>query len=243
MAHFQLTPLQINPTTREPYLRLPSPNENIIITPPRVEDAAAIVNNMNDPAVYTWLSGPPYPYLLQHADEWLANVKATCDNVLEELAVEVERNPDSQLKIVGGCPVRILREMQEDGSDTFLGDLGVDRCGWEDMDDSFEKVQLTEQNAQKKIGDPDIVWSIGDYLASSHQGRGIMSAALGTLIREWIVPRMGAKIIRAEAFKGNIGSRRVFEKNGFVMEKTLDFDRVINCGIKHTGMYILWWKA
>lgn len=81
-----------------------------------------------------------------------------------------------------------------------------------------------------------------DYLAPSHHGRGIMSAALGTIIREWMVPRMAARKIRVEAFVGNVGSVRVFEKNGFVQEQTLEFVRVTNFGSTQRGMHILWWK-
>ena len=55
-----------------------------------------------------------------------------------------------------------------------------------------------------------------------------MSAALSTIITKWMIPRMGAKLIRVEAFKGNVGSVRVFEKNGFVLEETVDFEKMIN---------------
>ena len=82
-----------------------------------------------------------------------------------------------------------------------------------------------------------------DYLAASHHGKGIMSAAIGTLIRDWAVPRMGVRQIRVETFVDNIGSRRVFEKNGFVYEKSVPMHRVLNSGRVIDGMDILWWKA
>lgn len=69
-----------------------------------------------------------------------------------------------------------------------------------------------------------------------------MSAALNTIITQWMVPKMGARLIRVEAFKGNVGSVRVFEKNGFVLEETVDFEQVINSGEKMSGMHILWWR-
>lgn len=64
--------------------------------------------------------------------------------------------------------------------------------------------------------------ALADYLAPSHHGRGIMTLALRTLIEQWIKPRMGAREICANVWKGNQGSVRVFEKNGFVLEKTLE---------------------
>lgn len=54
-----------------------------------------------------------------------------------------------------------------------------------------------------------------------------MTLALGTLIEQWMKPRMGATKICASVFKGNQGSVRVFEKNGFVLEKTLEKHKVI----------------
>ena len=84
---------------------------------------------------------------------------------------------------------------------------------------------------------------VPDYLAASHHGKGIMSAAIGTLIRDWAVPRMGVRQIRIETFVDNIASRRVFEKNGFMYEKTVPMNRVTNSGRLITGMDILWWRA
>jgi RimJ/RimL family protein N-acetyltransferase len=82
-----------------------------------------------------------------------------------------------------------------------------------------------------------------DYLVSSHHGRGIMSAAVGTLIDSWMVPRMNARLIRVEVFSGNMGSRRVFEKNGFVFEKRVDYPAVLACGETRLGYDVLWWRS
>lgn len=49
-----------------------------------------------------------------------------------------------------------------------------------------------------------------------------MSLAIGTLIEQWMKPRMRARIICANVWTGNYGSVKVFEKNGFVLEKTLE---------------------
>lgn len=70
-----------------------------------------------------------------------------------------------------------------------------------------------------------------------------MTAALDTLIRCWLVPRMKVHQIRAELFTGNHGSRRVFEKNGFVFEKSVANQKVIPCGETIDGFDILWWSS
>ena len=82
-----------------------------------------------------------------------------------------------------------------------------------------------------------------DYLASSHHGKGIMTAVLRTFIHEWAVPRMGVRQIRVETFADNIASRRVFEKLGFTYEKTVPVQKTLNSGRTIDAMDILWWKA
>lgn len=82
-----------------------------------------------------------------------------------------------------------------------------------------------------------------DYLASSHHGKGIMTAAIETFIREWAVPRMGVRRIRVETFSDNKGSKRVFEKLGFKYEKSVPIRRTLNSGRIIDGMDILCWEA
>lgn len=48
-----------------------------------------------------------------------------------------------------------------------------------------------------------------------------MTVVMSTLMREWCVPRMGMRHVRTAIFVGNEGSRRVMEKNGFVLWKTV----------------------
>lgn len=160
MAHPQLHPLQVNERTGEPYLRLPSPHDNIIITPPRTEDIPAIIAALNDPRVYSTLEGPPFPYKEEHAVWWIDHVKAPSDELLQELRQAADDGSQS-LKVVAGCPVRTLREVKEDGTDIFLGDIGCDRCGYPDVVDQEEKSRLTFANDQLPPGDKDIVWCIG----------------------------------------------------------------------------------
>ncbi|KAI0686015.1 hypothetical protein BC835DRAFT_477629 [Cytidiella melzeri] len=241
MLHSQLHPLQIHLRTGEPFLRLPSPHENIIITPPRLEDTPSVVGALSDPRVYKTLSGPPFPYTEDHAVSWLSEVKEQSDELLKELQ-QAEEEGVQGLKVVDGCPVRTLREVREDGTELFLGDIGCARCAYPDVVDAEEMARLAAGNNQLPAGDKDIVWCIGDYLVASHHGRGIMSAALRTLVDCWMVPRMNARLIRAELFLGNQGSRRVFEKNGFVYEKSVDNRKVLACGVTRLGFDILWWR-
>jgi hypothetical protein len=62
-------------------------------------------------------------------------------------------------------------------------------------------------------------------------------------MKQWIIPQMGAHLMRVETFKGNIGSVRVFEKNGFTLEQTVLVTKVTPSGVTVTGMHILWWRA
>ncbi|OSD03197.1 acyl-CoA N-acyltransferase [Trametes coccinea BRFM310] len=244
MSTTQFDPLQIHPKTGELFLRLPSPHDNIIITPPRMSDAPTIVSYMNDPALYYWLEGPPFPYLPQHAEEWLTKIKTDTDAARERLDRANEEHGDAPPVVVPCWPIRSLREVREDGSELFIGDITLVRERWPDLEDKEAKATLERANAAKEDGDPSIVWCIGDYLAPSHHGKGIMTAAIRTLLDKWAIPRMGVRQIRVETFTDNIGSRRVFEKLGFVFEKTVPLERrVLNSGRRIEGMDILWWKA
>ena len=161
MSKPQYRPLQLHPKTGELFLRLPSPHDNIIITPPRMSDAETIISYMNDPALYYWLEGPPFPYLPEHADYWLNQVKEGTDAAIAELERANAEHPDGPPVIVSSCPVRCLREEREDGSDVFLGDVTLLRERWPDLEDRELKESLAKPNAERPIGDPDIVWCIG----------------------------------------------------------------------------------
>jgi RimJ/RimL family protein N-acetyltransferase len=145
----KLFPLQLNEATGEPYLQLPSPHERIRITPIRQSDVEMAKTYLNDPRVYEYLAGPPFPYTEEHANGWISRSKSNSDAVFDEI---MQGN-----KFVGGCPVRSIRELQEDGTEVFIGDIGIDRespnAPWVDADDA--------ENMNKKAGDPTIMWSIG----------------------------------------------------------------------------------
>ncbi|KAH9937339.1 acyl-CoA N-acyltransferase [Fomitopsis serialis] len=233
-------PLQVNPTTGEPYLRLPSPHSNIIVTPPRMSDVDASVRELNDRKVVDWLIGPPYPYLPSHAEEWVATAKQASDAILADLQRDEPNKARSPLKFVGGCPVHRLREVGEDGTDTFVGDISFRRCAF--PHEGEEQSVRCEENAARAVGDPSIVWCVGYYTASSHHGRGIMSAAFRTLMTEWAIPRMNVRIMRVETYRENVASARVFEKFGFVQERVADDVVTTNTGAVWHGVRLLWWR-
>jgi RimJ/RimL family protein N-acetyltransferase len=49
-----------------------------------------------------------------------------------------------------------------------------------------------------------------------------MTDAVKTLLPMWAVPRMGVRRIVVGAFGSNPGSVRVFQKNGFILTRTLN---------------------
>lgn len=161
-SHFH--PLELNARTGELFLRLPAPHENIIITPPRLSDAPAVVANMSDPAIYTFLEGPPFPYRPEHADQWLTSIKYGTDAAFEMLKRANEEQPDGPPVLLELQPVRAIREVRENGSDLFLGDILFVRERYLDMDDKEQKKTLLECNAARTLGDPEIVWCIGGTL-------------------------------------------------------------------------------
>ena len=80
---------------------------------------------------------------------------------------------DATLKAVGEFPVRALREIQEDGSDIFIGDIGISRCGYGELMD-LNGVDWENASERKKfndsleLGNPSILWSIvGTYQEAS----------------------------------------------------------------------------
>ena len=106
------------------------------------------------------MQGPPFPYLQEHADSWVDSHKEICDAVLRELEEESKTHPDGPLKFVEACPVRSIREVKADGTELFLGDIGIDRYGYEGLQGE-KKARLVDENMAKKTGDPTIIWSVG----------------------------------------------------------------------------------
>ncbi|KAF8665293.1 hypothetical protein AX16_000314 [Volvariella volvacea WC 439] len=195
------------------------------------------------PEVAHWVSSPPFPYLLEHAEAWLTHAKADSDRILSLL----DQAKDSEnLFYADGCPVRTIREVKEDGTEIILGDVGLMRCPYgeimgPDGEVSWDKKQLREgENNRLGAGDPGIVWSFGYYLDPSHHRRGIMSDAVATVLNDWAIPRMNVHHILVNVFEGNDGSMRTLQKNGFAHTRTIP-EHIERRGVKRT-IHVLEWS-
>lgn len=155
LALLPMSPLKINAQTGEPYLQLPAPHTNIIVTPPRRSDASAIVNILGDQQLSLLLRRPPHPYLPKHAEEWLDQVTAWSDSARRELEkVGCEGTLSS-------CPVRSIREVKADGSDVYLGDIELRKSLFDSVTDEVERKLLRDENEAREKGDARIIWEIG----------------------------------------------------------------------------------
>ncbi|EKM82246.1 hypothetical protein AGABI1DRAFT_126577 [Agaricus bisporus var. burnettii JB137-S8] len=78
-----------------------------------------------------------------------------------------------------------------------------------------------ETNMILPAGNPDIVWTIGDFVVASHHGRGIMTDAVDTILNEIGKPLMGARHILVAVYTVNESSKKVFLKNGFAVVRCI----------------------
>lgn len=146
-------PLEIHSETDEPFLRLAAPHDRIIITPPRIADVGPLVVILNDPRVYHWMSGPPNPYRLEDGMEWITGQIEETNAILQDLQGE-------RKAFALGCPVRIIREMKDDGTDEYLGFIGLYRSERGDVIDHAERRRILDDDGKREAGDPDIVWDL-----------------------------------------------------------------------------------
>lgn len=146
--------LQINPLTDEPFLRLASPHENIIVTPPRVGDDEHLLTLFSDNRIAAWLYPIPIPFTWAHARAMLQEAKDEAGALLNEIRRLNTEHPDGHPGFVGGCPVRCIRKVQNDGTDIFIGYVTVHRGVYADVLDETERQIVTEENNKKTAGDP-----------------------------------------------------------------------------------------
>ncbi|KAI6149538.1 hypothetical protein BKA82DRAFT_995189 [Pisolithus tinctorius] len=217
--------LQINPVTNEPFLRLSSPHENIIITPPRVGDDEHLLVLFSDIRIAAWLYPISIPFTRAHAQAMLREAKDEADALLNTKCSPNTGHTNSHPRFVGGCPVKCIREVRNDGTDVFIGYITVHRGVYEDVPDETKRRTIMEENEKKPVGDPSIRWSIRNVLLPDYHGRGIMTSVIGQMVHGWIVPRMNGRYIVAFTFASNIGGERVLEKNGFV--KVAVFEKMV----------------
>ncbi|KZV65568.1 hypothetical protein PENSPDRAFT_586635 [Peniophora sp. CONT] len=210
----QIHPLEWDATRNEPFLRLPAPHSHIILTPPRMSDAEQNVEALNDPKVYNGLSSPPWPMTLEDATWWSTKIVGEWNEQLPQLEEAAARGEDAPLVTFGFCPVRAIRDSTKEDQ-PFLGDLQLGRTQFEWEADEDERKRIIDANEALPPCDPAIIYTIGDWLRSSHHGQGIMSAVAKAVITQWAIPRMNARHFRPTTFEANAASAKVFTKLGF----------------------------
>lgn len=149
--------LQHNPVTNEPFIPLPAPHSNIRLTPARLDDADAILPIMNNPEVIMNCGGPPFPYLREHCDVWLRDRVSDYEKAMGDIG-----NVHGDLGYIDAFPLRHIREVAPDGTETFLGDIGLTReNAFLEIQDSEARAARVNVNLNLPPGDSDIVWTIG----------------------------------------------------------------------------------
>ncbi|KAJ5294035.1 hypothetical protein PENANT_c009G11596 [Penicillium antarcticum] len=238
-------PVFFNPLTKEPYLRLPAPCSHIIITMDRLHDIEETSKEMtkilNDPLVYPWLEGPPYPFLPKDGEDWIKLQCKESESVLSRLQQEYERSRNqTKCKDAGDqvapkeffdvCAFRCIREVTEYDlktgaalKDVYIGSISIARYSFYELAyGSSEREEAQARNNEIPAGDKGIVWGLGNYLSPKLHGQGIMTLAVRTIIRDWAVPRMNMHILKASYLVGNAGSAKVMIKNNFEEVSTLE---------------------
>lgn len=165
-------PLKINSAIDEPYLQLPAPYENIRLTPPRLSDAPFSTAALNAPEVVPFLSGPPFPFVEENAISFINSTKPPADRVYREIREKILAGESDY--IASGTPVSAIREVQPDGTELWIGDIGFIRSSYHEVEDETERERLVAENAAKKDGDPSIVWSFGSMFSDSQYRQEII---------------------------------------------------------------------
>ncbi|RJE27605.1 acetyltransferase [Aspergillus sclerotialis] len=250
-------PVYFNSRSKEPYLRLPAPHSNIILTSHNLEHSeetyATLIETLNDPRVYPWLEGPPYPYSREDAERWVNSVYNENKGVLESLRAEFSEGSMEARKFYDVSPFSCIREVVEEDPvngdpirDVFIGTIGLTRYSFYEYPcGSEERAEAQRNNNALPAGDEKIVWGIGYSLAPSHHGRGIMTSVVKTLLRDWAVPCMNVQNLKSSAYVENRSSLRILEKTNFEIECVLkDFAPVSESrGGGKRSIVVLKWRG
>lgn len=73
---------------------------------------------------------------------------------------EVEGLAGEGLRMVSRCPVNIIRERREDGTEVYLGDCSFARYRFLDEQDPDERKRLIDANEALPVGDPQMIWEL-----------------------------------------------------------------------------------
>ncbi|KAJ5690926.1 hypothetical protein N7488_012493 [Penicillium malachiteum] len=169
-------PIQFNRATQEPYLRLLPPHSNIIITPYRLgqfeHEVTSRVEILNHAQVWPFLAGTPYPYLAEHAEEWVRTDYKEKRAVVEALQLEYSQDSTdcglSNPSFYDQCPFTCIREvLSEDPEghplqDKLIGDIALRRYSfYEHLPRSTQRTAAQAHNNTLPPGDKEIVWGMG----------------------------------------------------------------------------------
>ena len=137
----------------EPFLRLPSPYDKIILTRPRFEYAEAMAEILNDSSVYPFINAP-YPHTKEDAQRFIRQIREVVDKTWSE----INSTDKGSHQIFSGVPVRSICEIQSNGKWMYLGDFGFTRRQAKDIE---TRTQENRINHERPEGDREIEWSVG----------------------------------------------------------------------------------
>ena len=164
-------PILFTRRSHTPYIPLPHPSPSLsnrlALTLPSSSDSdiANQVAILSHPTVYSQLSGPPFPYTPEEATSWNTHLTARWDRCVARWAAG---DFSSEVLAESGCPLgvlRLAREEEEQGEGEVIGDLGVCRWRFEELEGE-ERERAVKENEARKVGDPELIWAFG--CRSSH---------------------------------------------------------------------------
>lgn len=146
-----------------PYLPIAHPTLSLALTPSHGEDIQHQVATLNNPLVALYLAGPPYPYSQDDATAY----NAFRENILQENMIAWSKGQYSYNgSLVQECPLTSLR-LGEKGEGLWIGDMCLCRSRFEEVEDLVERESLVRVNNLRKVGDKDLVWTVGCELYAS----------------------------------------------------------------------------
>ncbi|KAL7417406.1 hypothetical protein BDY24DRAFT_432591 [Mrakia frigida] len=195
------------PSPTPAYIPLRSPHSDLCLTTFLLSDAPQITRILNEPSVFNNLSGPPFPYSLGMAEEWIAGREGRTASGEE----------------VGGFSVlRPIKSLLEDDEPVFIGTITLSENPFLHISDSKRRAKKIEENAARSSAslsskDGGKSWALGYYLDPSWSGKGVMSTAVKTYLFDHIIPsqRIHPSCIISSAFTTNPASLKVQLSSSF----------------------------
>jgi hypothetical protein len=112
---------------------------------------------MNNLEIAMNFASPPYPYLREHCDSWLRDRVREYEDAMIHIS-----NVGGDVGFLDSFPFRHIREVGSDGTETFLGDIGLIReYAFCEIEDPKARVARVNANMNLPPGDSDIVWTFG----------------------------------------------------------------------------------